>query len=48
MKEIRFFYAPDVAAERALPAEEAAHAVRVLRMKEGDALVAADGKGNLY
>lgn len=48
MKEIRFFYAPDVAAERALPSEEAAHAVRVLRMKEGDALVAADGKGNLY
>ncbi len=48
MKEIRFFYAPDVATERALPADEAAHAVRVLRMKEGDALVAADGKGNLY
>ena len=31
MKEIRFFYAPDVAADAELPADEAAHCLRVLR-----------------
>ena len=31
-----------------LPEEESAHAVRVLRMSEGDELEVVDGKGGLY
>lgn len=48
MKEVHLFYAPDIAATRELPPEEAAHAVRVLRMREGDTLLATDGKGAFY
>ena len=48
MKEYHIFYAPDILATSALPQDEAAHAVRVLRMKEGDELLATDGKGKLY
>lgn len=48
MKEIHLFYAPDIATEAQLPDDEAAHAVRVLRMKEGDTLLATDGKGTFY
>ena len=36
MKETRFFYCPDAAQSHCLPDEEAQHAVRVLRLKEGD------------
>lgn len=42
------FYSPDIAASRSLPADESAHAVRVLRMKAGDSLVAVDGKGSRF
>lgn len=48
MKEVHLFLAPDVAQTRELPAEEAAHAVRVLRMKEGDEVLITDGKGHFY
>ena len=48
MKEYHLFYAPDVADEKRLPEDEAAHAVRVLRMKEGDDLLVTDGQGNFY
>jgi len=48
MKEIRFFYAPRIEDIPELPAEEAAHAVRVLRMSEGDRLLVTDGKGHLF
>lgn len=48
MKETRYFYAPDIARQPELPPEEAAHAVRVLRLGYGDALQATDGRGNLY
>ena len=48
MKELHIFYAPEIEATHELPAEEAAHAVRVLRMKEGDDLMATDGRGNFY
>lgn len=48
MKELHLFYAPDLEGRNALPEEEAAHAVRVLRMKEGDTLWATDGKGTFY
>lgn len=48
MKEYHIFYAPDIERESALPEEEAAHAIRVLRMKEGDELLCTDGRGMLY
>ena len=48
MKEYHIFYAPSVATTHTLPADESAHAVRVLRMKEGDTLCATDGCGRFY
>ncbi len=49
MKETRIFYVPEmVNGCTEMPAEEAAHAVRVLRMKEGDALTLTDGVGRFY
>lgn len=48
MKEIRFFYAPDAVQQTELPTEEAMHAMRVLRLKEGDEIFLMDGNGNYY
>lgn len=48
MKEVRFFYVPNAGEANELPEEEVAHAVRVLRMVEGDEMVLADGKGTFY
>jgi len=48
MKETRFFYVPEAAASNELPTEEAAHAVRVLRLQEGDDMMLMDGKGTFY
>lgn len=48
MKEVRFFYVPDAATTQALPPEEASHATRVLRMKEGDELMLMDGRGGFF
>lgn len=48
MKEFHLFYAPDILKEKCLPADEANHAVRVLRMKEGDGLRATDGCGHFF
>lgn len=42
------FYIPDLATDRMLPPEEAAHCLRVLRMKAGDEIAATDGKGWRY
>lgn len=47
MKEIRYFYAPDALTEPVLPADEASHALRVLRLREGDNLNIIDGQGHL-
>ena len=47
MKEVRFFYNPD-AQNGELPEEEAGHAVRVLRLTEGDDIFIMDGKGSYY
>ena len=46
MKEVRFFYTPTVSGS--LPEDEAKHAVRVLRMKEGDEIYLMDGCGTFY
>lgn len=48
MKELHLFYAPELPIDTRLPDDEAAHALRVLRMKEGDPLVATDGRGAFY
>lgn len=48
MKEERYFYVPDAMVQGELPDEEAAHALRVLRLKEGDAMVLIDGQGTFY
>jgi len=48
MKEVRFFYAPDAATSHELPADEAVHALRVLRLKAGDEIMLMDGRGNFF
>lgn len=48
MKETRFFYVPDAEKLTELPAEEANHAIKVLRLKEGDELMLMDGQGSFY
>ena len=48
MKETRFFYVPQAATQAELPAEEAAHAVKVLRLTVGSELMLMDGCGTFY
>ena len=48
MKEARYFYVPDAATQSELPAEEATHATRVLRLQPGDEMFLMDGKGCFY
>ncbi|MBO4564352.1 MAG: 16S rRNA (uracil(1498)-N(3))-methyltransferase [Bacteroidaceae bacterium] len=47
MKEVRYFYTPEPMSG-ALPDDEAAHALRVLRLAEGDEIFLMDGKGTFY
>lgn len=42
------FYTPDIQTCAELPEEEAAHAIRVLRLQAGDEVMLTDGKGNFY
>lgn len=42
------FYSPDIAETLTLPESDSRHAVRVLRMKEGETLQVIDGKGTVY
>jgi len=46
VKEVRFFYDPQMSGE--LPAEEAHHATKVLRLGVGDELMLVDGQGCFY
>ena len=48
MKEIHSFYVPEALTTTELPSDEAMHALRVLRMKEGDEMMLMDGQGNYY
>lgn len=48
MKETRYFYVPHAAHSNELPAEEASHAVRVLRLGVGDEMMLMDGEGCFY
>jgi len=47
MKEQRYFYTPSPS-DGILPPEEAAHAIRVLRLKEGDEINLVDGCGTFH
>ena len=42
------FYCPDIATRHELPEEEAAHALRVLRLGVGDKVQLTDGVGHFY
>ncbi len=48
MKEIHYFYVPDAEIQNELLDEEARHAIKVLRLGEGDRMVITDGKGHFY
>ena len=48
MKEVRYFFVPNANVEKELPTEEAIHALRVLRLKEGDEIFLMDGDGCFY
>lgn len=48
MKEIRYFYVPDAPSLKELPTDEALHALRVLRLKDGDEIFLMDGCGCFY
>lgn len=42
------FYTPDISTRLELPEEEAAHCLRVLRLRPGDEVCLTDGKGAFY
>lgn len=42
------FFAPDIASDPVLPESDSQHCVRVLRMREGEAVQAVDGCGHRY
>ncbi len=47
--DMQLFYAPGITLPRyTLPAEESAHAVRVLRLATGDQIFLTDGRGTLH
>lgn len=48
MKEARYFYVPDALSAGELPAEEATHALRVLRLTAGDEAWLIDGAGAFH
>lgn len=48
MKETRYFYVPQAPDVNELPADEATHALRVLRLKTGDEIFLANGKGKFF
>lgn len=48
MQDLPLFYAPDVEKTGLLPEEEAGHALRVLRLTEGEAILLTNGRGRLW
>lgn len=45
---MHLFYTPDIILHSTLSEEESRHAVKVLRLKNGDEILHTDGKGNFY
>lgn len=48
MKEVRYFFVPNAVEAGELPADEATHALRVLRLQAGDEIFLMDGEGTFY
>lgn len=48
MRETRYFYVPGAATAGELSADEAAHALRVLRLHSGDEIFLIDGEGTFH
>lgn len=48
MKEARYFYVPNARNAGELPADEATHALRVLRLKPDDEMFLMDGEGGIF
>lgn len=48
MQDLPLFYAPDIERSGLLPEDEAGHALRVLRLTVGDAILVTDGRGGLW
>lgn len=48
MKETRYFYVPEAQTADMLPEDEATHALRVLRLSQGDEIFLMDGQGAFY
>ena len=48
MKEARYFYVSGASMAGQLPDDEATHAIRVLRLREGDEIFLIDGVGNFH
>lgn len=45
---MHIFYTPYIQSKSELPADEAKHCLRVLRLSSGDEITLTDGKGNFY
>jgi 16S rRNA (uracil1498-N3)-methyltransferase len=45
---MHLFYTPDISTQAELPAEEAQHCTRVLRLSQGDEIMLTDGRGYFY
>lgn len=45
---MQLYYSPDIANTKTLPDGESLHCVKVMRKKEGDEILVADGTGKLY
>lgn len=45
---MNLFYAPEISVVPQLPEDESGHAVRVLRLQEGEEIVVVDGRGVFY
>lgn len=45
---MQIFYTPDITITNELPAEEALHCLKVLRLTEGDEILLTDGNGSFY
>ncbi len=45
---MHLFYTPDISTTLELPQDEAAHAIRVLRLTEGAEVMLTDGKGSFF
>ena len=45
---MRLFYSPNIEIDKALNEDESRHAIKVLRLKEGDKIEVLDGNGSAY